>query len=123
MLSAMTGSAISFIHSFISVSSSPYYSKVLPTTSRSKRTVLRRLSENVLDRRRNSRGRQFHTNGPLTQKVRVCMRVVRVNGISSPLSVGSVHWQYPTQIKKGQSGKLEQGLTGIAIPRRRPSTL
>jgi len=51
------------------------------------------------------------------------MRVVRVNGISSPLSVGSVHWQYPTQIKKGQSGKLEQGLTGIAIPRRRPSTL
>jgi len=78
------------------------------------------VSESVLDRRRNSRGRPFHTDGPFTQKAQVCMIVVWANGTErtpSLLSPGNDHSQNSTQIDRGQLGKLEQGLTSTSTPR------
>src|SRR6218665_26412 len=78
----------SFIHSFKnfhSASSSSLLLRGSPDSSTVKtnsfKTIrLYNVLESVLDRRRNSRGRLFHTNGALTQKTRDCMREVQANG-------------------------------------------
>src|SRR6218665_1689800 len=86
------------------------------------------LIEIVLDRRRSSRGRPFHTDGPLTQKAWAYMRVVyvRANGtertpfpaerMERPLAI-------PDTDRHNQLGKLEKCLTSTTTPRRQPCTL
>jgi len=72
------------------------------------------VSESVLDRRRNSRGRPLNTYGPLTQKAWTCMRVVWANGTErTPLP--AERRERPLVIPHNdQSGKLEQCLTSTS---------
>src|SRR6218665_3805311 len=73
------------IHSFknlYSASSSPLLLRGATDSSKVKKNSFKTMIECVQKRprRRNSRGRPFQTDRPLTQKAQTCMRVVRANG-------------------------------------------
>ena len=56
--------------------------------------------------------------GPTTQQARLCIMVVRTNGIErTPLPdkrIGSDYYEYLIQVDKGHLSKLESGPTGIS---------
>src|SRR6218665_1880119 len=72
---------------------------------------------------RNSKGRPFHTDGPLTQKARTCMRVVQANGTERTPFPAECRERPLAIPDTDQLGKLEQCLTGTTTPRRQPCTL